>query len=128
MNIKEVKGIMDLAIEEVNTAQILLESGLYRGSITHSYYAMFDAARALLLTKDYIASKHDNTLKQFSKDFVKDADFPHEVYKYYSDAKDLRKKSSYDFSVSFTKIEAEEYINHAEEFIIEVKRFLKDII
>lgn len=54
MNIEEVNGVMDLAIEELSMAQILFDAGKYRGSITHSYYAMFDAAKALLLTHDFI--------------------------------------------------------------------------
>jgi len=45
MNIDEIKGIMDLAIEELSTAQLLYNSGVYRASITHSYYAIFNAAR-----------------------------------------------------------------------------------
>ena len=45
MNIEEVNGVMDLAVEELSMAQILFDAGKYRGSITHSYYAMFDAAK-----------------------------------------------------------------------------------
>ena len=67
MNIEEVNGIMDLAVEELSMAQILFDAGKYRGSITHSYYAMFDAAKALLLTHDFISKKHDTILTQFSK-------------------------------------------------------------
>jgi len=57
---------------------------------------------------------------------VKNDNFPHSVYKYYHDAKTLRKKSSYDFSMNFDKTEALECINHAEEFINESKRFLPE--
>ena len=63
-------------------AQILFDAGKYRGSITHSYYAMFDAAKALLLTHDFVSKKHDIILTQFSKDFVLDGDFSQEVYTY----------------------------------------------
>ena len=48
MNIEEVNGVMDLAVEELSMAQILFDAGKYRGSITHSYYAMFDAAKGTL--------------------------------------------------------------------------------
>ena len=48
---------MKLAIEELSMAQILFDAGKYRGSITHSYYAMFDAAKALLLTHDFISNE-----------------------------------------------------------------------
>ena len=104
MNVEEVNGVMDLAVEELSMAQILYDAGKYRGSITHSYYAMFDAAKALLLTHDFISKKHDTILAQFSKDFVRDGDFSQEVYTYYSNAKKLRRKSSYDFSVNFINI------------------------
>ena len=67
MNIEEVNGVMDLAVKELSMAQILFDAGKYRGSITHSYYAMFDAAKALLLTHDFVSKKHDAILAQFSK-------------------------------------------------------------
>ena len=124
MNIEEVKGVMDLAVEELSMAQILFDAGKYRGSITHSYYAMFDAAKALLLTHDFVSKKHDTILTQFSKDFVLDGDFSQEVYTYYSNAKKLRRKSSYDFSVNFDKQEAFDCLIQAEEFIAEAKKFL----
>ena len=63
------------------------------------------------------SAKHDIILTQFSKDFVHDGDFSQEVYKYYSNAKKLRRKSSYDFSVNFDKQEAFDCLVQAEEFI-----------
>ncbi|WP_295721228.1 nucleotidyltransferase domain-containing protein [uncultured Methanobrevibacter sp.] len=36
MNIEEINGVMDLAIEELSMAQKLFDAGKYRGSITHS--------------------------------------------------------------------------------------------
>ena len=124
MNVEEVNGVMDLAVEELSMVQILFDAGKYRGSITHSYYAMFDAAKALLLTHDFVSKKHDTILTQFSKDFVLDGDFSQEVYTYYSNAKKLRRKSSYDFSVNFDKQEAFDCLIQAEEFITEAKKFL----
>jgi len=124
MNLEEVNGVMDLAVEELSMAQILFDAGKYRGSITHSYYAMFDAAKALLLTHDFISKKHDTILAQFSKDFVHDGNFNQDIYVYYSNAKKLRRKSSYDFTVDFNKQEAFDCLVQAEEFIAEAKKFL----
>lgn len=62
MNIDEINGFMDLAVDELSTAQILFDTGMYRGSVTHSYYAMFDAAKALLLSHDFVSKKHDTIL------------------------------------------------------------------
>lgn len=124
MNIEEIEGYINLAIEELSMAQILYDSGKYRGSVTHSYYAMFDCAKASLLTHDFTSKKHDIILKQFSKDFVHDGDFNQDIYQYYSDAKKLRRKASYDFSVNFDKHDAYECLYQAEEFIAETKRVL----
>jgi hypothetical protein len=124
MNMDEVNGVMDLAVEELSNAQILFDAGKYRGSVTHSYYAMFDAAKALLLSHDFVSKKHDTILTQFSKEFVLDDDFSQEIYKNYSHAKKLRRKSSYDFTVTFDKEEAFNCLVHAEEFIEEARRFL----
>jgi uncharacterized protein (UPF0332 family) len=124
MNIDEVNGFMDLAEEELSTAKILFDAKKYRGSVTHSYYAMFDAAKALLLSHDFVSKKHDTILTQFSKDFVRDDDFSQDIYQYYAEAKKLRRKSSYDFTVNFSKEEALNCLVHAEEFIAEAKRFL----
>ena len=68
--------------------------------------------------------KHDTILKQFSNDFVYKGDFSQDIYQYYSDAKKLRRKSTYDFSVNFDKHEAYDCLNQAEEFIDETKRIL----
>lgn len=42
----KVIGNFNLAKEELLSAQILCEAGRYRDSVTLSYYAMFDAAKA----------------------------------------------------------------------------------
>lgn len=121
MNMDEVEGFMDLAVEELSMSQILYDAGKYRGSVTHSYYTMFDAAKVLLLLHDFVSEKHDTILKQFSKEFVRDDDFSQDIYQHYSDTKKLRRKSSYDFTVNFDKEEAFNCLVHAEEFIAEAR-------
>ncbi|WP_365316083.1 hypothetical protein [uncultured Methanobrevibacter sp.] len=63
-------------------------------------------------------------MTQFSKDFVLDGDFNQEIYAYYSNAKNLRRKSSYDFTVNFDKHETFDCLIQAEKFIMEAKKFL----
>lgn len=92
--------------------------------LLNSYYAMFDAAKALLLIHDFVSKKHDTIIKQFSQYLVRDENFSHTAYTHYSQAKRLRRKSSYDFSVKFTKQEAYDCLSNAEDFILESKKFL----
>jgi uncharacterized protein (UPF0332 family) len=49
---------MDTAREDLGTVDVLLEHHLYRNSIATAYYAMFHAARALVLSKGYAEKSH----------------------------------------------------------------------
>lgn len=124
-NEKEAMGFMNLAVEDLSAAQILLDAGKYRATVTHSYFAMFHAAKALLITRDFVSKKHGTILKRFSKEFVNEDDFSHEIYLYYSQAINKRNKSSYNFNISFDKYEAQTCLFEAEEFVVEAKKFLK---
>ena len=124
-NEKDANGFMNLAIEELSIAQLLLDAGKYRATVTHAYYTMFYAAKALLITHDFTSKRHDTILKRFSKDFVNEDEFDYDIYKTYSNAINRRNKSSYDYSVHFDKHEAETLLIQAEEFINEAKKFLK---
>ena len=127
MNSKEVDALVNLALEELSTAQTLYDSKKYRACVTHSYYAIFNFAKALLLTENFRSKKHDTIIKQFSLDFVKNNDFSRDIFQYYIDAKENRKKSSYDAFSDFNRIEAFESLTKAEDFIIEAKRILNSL-
>ena len=71
MNSKEVDAFVNLSLEELSTAQILYDSKKYWDCVTHSYYVIFNFAKALLLTENFHSKKHDTIIKQFSLDFVK---------------------------------------------------------
>jgi uncharacterized protein (UPF0332 family) len=49
---------LETAREDLATIEVLLEHQRYRNSITTSYYAMFHAARALVLAKGYAEKSH----------------------------------------------------------------------
>ena len=52
---KKVIADFNLAKDELDTARILFNLSKYRQSVTHSYYAMFQAATALLIKKNLVA-------------------------------------------------------------------------
>ena len=124
-NETEAKGFMDLALDDLSTAQILLDAGKYRAVVTHSYFAMFYAAKALLITRDFVSKKHGTILKQFSREFVNGDNFDYDIYLNYSNAINKRNKSSYNFNINFDKHEAQSCLFDAEEFVVEAKKFLK---
>ena len=67
----KIDAELNLAKYELKSAKILLDAGQYRDSITHSYYAMFSASKALLLTKDYTVKSHEGLVRVFGREFIK---------------------------------------------------------
>ena len=121
---KKIEAELNLAKYEVKSAKILLDAGQYRDSITHSYYAMFSASKALLLTKDYTVKTHEGLVKVFGREFIRDGNFDSEIFGYLTDARAMRRDTSYDSLAVFDKDDAEEKFNNAEDFITEVEKFL----
>jgi uncharacterized protein (UPF0332 family) len=54
----EFKKLFSLALEELDTAKLLLEREHYRTSISRSYYLMYYATQALLVSQNIDASTH----------------------------------------------------------------------
>ena len=75
----------------------------YRDLITHSYYAMFSASKALLLTKDYTVKSHEGLVRVFGREFIRDGDFDSEIFGYLTDARAMRRDTSYDSLAVFYK-------------------------
>lgn len=123
---EKINKAMELARYELKSAQILLDAEQYRDSITHSYYAMFTAAKAMLFTEDYESKSHDNTLSEFGRIFLHESNkFNRDSYEAYYNSKKQRKKTSYDFTIDFTEEDAEKRVIQAEKFISDAEEFFK---
>jgi len=59
------------ANDHLKSAEILLNAGMYNDSLGRSYYAMFNAARALLALKELDSKKHSGVISLFNQHFVK---------------------------------------------------------
>ncbi|TYQ25456.1 HEPN domain-containing protein [Pseudanabaena sp. UWO311] len=92
----EVKKLLSLAVDELDIAKLLLERGYYRTCLSRSYYSMYYATKALLLSKDLDVSTHKGTIRLFSQYFVKTSQFSSVWSKILSDAYELRQLSDYD--------------------------------
>ena len=119
-----IKNALNVGKEQLISSKILFDGGQYRDSITLSYYAMYSSALALLLKNDISPKTHQGTLRQLAKEYVKCGLLNKETYDYFYDARTLRNKSSYDYSVVFSEELAKELILEAEKFIDEVESLL----
>ena len=122
----EFKKLFSLALEELDIAQLLLEKEHYRASISRSYYSMYYAAQALLLSQNIDTSTHKGLIRLFSLHFVKTGQFPPEWSNTLKAAYDLRQLSDYDADFTGTLAEAEMLLEKAKTFVAEVERILNE--
>ena len=122
----EFKKLLSLALEELDIAKLLLERGHYRTCLSRSYYSMYYATQALLLTKELDVSTHKGTIRLFSQHFVKTGQVSPEWAKILSDAYELRQLSDYDADFTGTLASAEMLLGKAKTFVAEVEKILNE--
>ena len=91
------------AKEAAEEARALFRLALYRGACSRAYYAMFNAARALLLSKGHKredAKTHKTVLRLFSLEFVQTGAFDAELARTLRRAADARHMADYESGVS----------------------------
>lgn len=122
----EYKKLLSLSREELEIAALLLEREHYRTCLSRSYYSIYYATQALLLSQNLDASTHKGTIRLFGQHFVKTGQFSSEWAKILSDAYELRQLSDYDADFTGTLAEAEMLLEKAKAFVTEVERILNE--
>lgn len=110
--------------EDLKTAKINYESGMYKASVNRSYYAIFHAIRAVNILDGFDASKHSSVIAHFNQYYVHGQVFPLEAYKIINSAYRIREKCDYSDFFIVSKEEAKEQIDKAEMFISGVEKFV----
>ena len=75
-DISVIKAILFKSREKLETAQIDFDNGRYNDSVSRSYYAVFHAISAVLLSKGLHFSTHGQTIGAFNKEFIRTKQFP----------------------------------------------------
>ncbi|HHC25200.1 MAG TPA: HEPN domain-containing protein [Desulfobacterales bacterium] len=115
---------MERASESLEAAQLMLDNGMLTSAMNRIYYAMFYAVQAVLMTKDASFSKHGQVKGYFNKEFVHKGLFSVSLGKTYNKAFEYRQKFDYvDFEVPTAGM-VDEFVQHAKDFIREMKLFL----
>lgn len=121
----DISDLIKKAKESLNAAKSLLESGYSDFSASRSYYAMFYAAEAVLLTKNLSFSKHKAVISAFGKEFVKAGAIPSSLHHHIADAFDIRQAGDYGPVGSVGEDKARILIENAKEFIEITVGYLK---
>ena len=115
---------IERANEDILTAKVNLEHGLYKGAVNRSYYAIFHAIRAVNALDGFDASKHSSVIAYFNQFHVHTGNFDKNTYKIIDSAYRIREKCDYSDFFIVSKKEAEEQYNKSVEFIECVQKYL----
>lgn len=115
---------LERAEEDIRTAKVNIENGLYKGAVNRSYYAVFHSIRAVNVLDGFDASKHSSVIAHFNQYHVYTGDFDKGTYKIIDSAYRIREKCDYSDFFIVSKEEAQEQYEKAVHFLESVKKFL----
>ncbi|MBT9151550.1 MAG: hypothetical protein DDT40_01746 [candidate division WS2 bacterium] len=116
---------MAMATDKVKAAKDLLLTGHKRDAVSASYYAMFYAAKAVLLAEGKDPHTHEGIKRLFGKYCIENGKLDKSFGKMFAVAQEARYRADYKEKVKITKKDAEEAIENAEIFINKMKKVLK---
>lgn len=114
---EELRLHFERAEECLDDSDLLLENHRFSSSVGRSYYAMFHAATAILLTKDIIRSSHQGIISAFGQHFAKTSRIDQKYHKYFVDAFERRQESDYQPVANINQKTAEKISSRAKEFV-----------
>jgi uncharacterized protein (UPF0332 family) len=123
---KDIKELIKKAKESLKAALKLYEEGFYDFTASRSYYSMFYAVQAMLLTKDLSFSKHSAVIAAFGKEFIKTKEIPEKFHTILNSAFDLRNIGDYGSPGAVSKDKAKVLIEQAKELIKEIEEYLRN--
>lgn len=122
---KDIPDLLQMAKESLEVAEDLFKSKHYGFSASRSYYAMFYATEAVLLTKNLSFSKHKAVVSAFGKEFIKTNLLSQPLHRYLRNAFKLRQLGDYGLPGSVSEKKAQILIEQTSEFIGEVEEYLR---
>ena len=106
-------------------ARALFDDGNYSFAANRSYYAAFDAMRAVNALDGFDSSKHSGVISHFNQNHVKTGDFDISCSGIIRRAARLRERSDYEDFFEPDREETERTVTEVESFIETVSAFLK---
>lgn len=119
-----IEALLTRADESLTAAKTLLEKCLLADSISRSYYAMFHAAQAILLTRGLEAKSHSGTHSIFGKEIVEKGMVPKDFGRIINKTHALRQKSDYDARSDFEFKDVEKVVKEADYFVSTIKKVI----
>lgn len=91
------EDLMSKAVQAAASAKVLVDTGDADGACNRAYYAMFDAARAALLSSGHdVGRTHKGVLNAFSEHLVRNGPLPKEMGRLLKQAETRRYVADYE--------------------------------
>jgi uncharacterized protein (UPF0332 family) len=110
--------------QHLKSAHDLLRNDDYADSISRSYYAIFQSARALLAINGLDSRKHSGVVSLFNRHFIKSGKLDKHWAVVLKDARRFREMADYTEIAEFSRQDAEEQIADAEAFVFAVENLI----
>ena len=125
-DIAVIKEMLNKSHKKLKTALTTLEHEEYDDSVSRSYYAVFHAISAVLLSKGLHFSTHAQTIGAFNRNLVKTGEIPvitKTIGKLFSE----RQLGDYDFQRCLDAVTAKEDLEEAEKIIDACETYLAKV-
>ena len=120
----EIDSLVKRAKRYIRSAELLLNDKDFESSVSRTYYAMFYAAQAVLLTKKLTFSSHKGVISAFGKHFIKTEIFPKEMGRELNRAFEKRQIGDYGYTFVVSEEEAVQMLRYGKEFIDKITSWL----
>lgn len=117
---------LDNAKEKLNFIPGILDLGDYKTVANRSYYAVFDAMRAVLALDEFDSKKHSGIISKFRQGYIKTGVFDERMSDIITDLFEVRSSSDYDDFFVISKVSVIEQYENAKHFVSVVDKYLSE--
>jgi len=116
---------LDKARYCLKDAKLLMSAESYASSANRSYYAIYNAIRAVLVTIKFSSKTHSSNIGEFRRRFIKTGVFPKAFSEIIGDAFDIRNDSDYEDFYVVSKEDVAIQVENASVFLASVEDYIK---
>ena len=117
MTCKEIQALLIKSEKYLHSAALLIQSKDFDSSVSRSYYAMFYAAEALLLSRGLVFSSHRGVISGFGEQLIKPGILEKDYGRMLNRAFSKRQLGDYEHGFVITEPEAIEILEDGKRFL-----------
>jgi uncharacterized protein (UPF0332 family) len=116
-NNDQIRALQEKSEQALSDAELLLENDSVEATVNRGYYAVFQIARAALLTKGESPNTHSGVIRRFGYHFVRTGQVPDEVGDTLTTAQSTGGRADYDAPADLDQEDAANLVKDARRFL-----------